>query len=704
MDKLITEDILKQIRLINYERSKTLLEQSVIGAPNYGTTTGKSDAEIKADIEKRKIEKKIDQNCKSLLNSPLTKESEKTAKKIFLILKTQIDTKGTKEEIILDALKLIKSKETYVALLVFIYGCYPQEQGKTILQFIQGQEFSLGSWGSEWKRNTPTGLGQEIQWEFNDYWLEEYQKILQKFNPNETYDFEVPEFESDTIKSISKEVLPPFTREVAHIVLPILSIATSFIGVGVGIGAWLLKSGLSFGIESLDAAIYKYADEDDYAAGLALIFAFAGPLDSGLEMLVTKYGSSLIKKIALKEVTFSKGELELAADVVANGGKYIRLSKLGMARQFTKQILTKASNSSDVLNFILKLMKKGYLTANFTGRLGLMIGGSFYTWDAIAKNMGICNPAPLKMLTQSDWKILKAVGEAGKYIQPFTNSCEVESVIKKLESVRTDNSLFIQQLQKAKNENETFSTKYGYYNTDVLIIQFILIAAKLDSKLNVPNYNIKNNLLTINNSEDIDNLSMYSATGTLIKTINNKNKLKTLTYNFGNLKSIVIMRVTMFDQTTHTVKLFVGKDVTKSGIFSFGKIGSVKYGTFDKATEDLVKIYQKQNGLKVDGVVGSDTLAQLISDLKSKKYGTIKNITGENFDEIRISEVKETYDAYMKQKDKLLLDQKMVEEAQELDKNNRSKLVKDVTNGLKDTDKMSEEEFNQIFGKYKMMD
>ena len=87
MDKLISEDILKQIRLISYERSKTLSEQSVIGAPNFGTTPGKSDAEIKADRERRETEKKIDQNCKSLLNATLTKDFEKTAKKVFLILK-----------------------------------------------------------------------------------------------------------------------------------------------------------------------------------------------------------------------------------------------------------------------------------------------------------------------------------------------------------------------------------------------------------------------------------------------------------------------------------------------------------------------------------------------------------------------------------------------------------------------------------------
>ena len=695
MDKLISEDILKQIRLISYERSKTLSEQSVIGAPNFGTTPGKSDAEIKADREKRETEKKIDQNCKALLNAPLTKDFEKTAKKVFLILKGQIDSNGTKEDIILDALKLIKSKETYVILLVFIYGCYPQEQGKTVLQFIQGQEFSLGSWGSEWKRNSPTGLGQEIQWQFNDYWLEEYQKILQKFNPNETYDFETP------FDSASKEILPPFTREVAHIVLPIVSIATSFIP-GVGIGTWLLRSALSFGIESLDAAIYKYADENDYAAGLALIFAFAGPLDSGLEMLVAKYGPSLIKKIALKQTNFTKGELELAANVTANGGKYTRLSKIGMARQFTKQLITKSAKSSDILKFILKLIKTGRLTANFTTRLGLQIGGSFYTWDAIAKNMGICNTIPLEALTQSDLKILKSVGEAGKYVQPFTSPCEIAAVKDKLESVRTDNSLFIQQLRKAKNENKSYSTKYGYYNTDVLIIQFILIAAKLDTNLKVPNYNIKNNVLTINNSENINNISLYTSTGKLIKTISNSNNSKVLTYNFGNLKSVVIMRVTMFDQTTHNVKLFVGKDITKSGAFGFGKIGSVNYGTFDKATEELVKLYQKQNGLKVDGVVGSDTLTQLINDLKSKKYGTIKNITGENFDELRIAEVKSAYDKYLKEKDKLLLDEKLVEDALEQDKTNRDKLVKDVTNSLKNTDDMSEEEFNEIFGKYKM--
>ena len=139
MDKLITEDILKQIRLINYERSKTLLEQSVAGGPGSpgGLTVDYMNAQIgwdkNADLEylenlrkMTEFEKKIVQNCNSLINSKPGSESEKKAKKIFLILKNQIDSNGTKEQIILDALKLIDSAQTYMMLMVYIYGCYPQ--------------------------------------------------------------------------------------------------------------------------------------------------------------------------------------------------------------------------------------------------------------------------------------------------------------------------------------------------------------------------------------------------------------------------------------------------------------------------------------------------------------------------------------------------------------------------------------------------
>jgi len=713
MDKLITEDILKQIRLINYERSKTLSEQSVVGAPNQGMIRYRTDAEIQANMDAEELQRNIDKNCNSLIKSIPRSESEKTAKKIFLILKNQIDSNGTKEQIILDALKLINSPQTYIMLMVYIYGCYPQEQGKTILQFIQGQEFSTGS-GNTWLRDSPIGLGQEIQWQFNDSWLESYQKILQKFNPEERYDKEFFQPDDNEWNIMSKAALPPYAREVAHLLIPILSIAVSLIPGGQGVGAWLLRSAIMFGVEAVDAAIYKWGDKNDYAAGLALLFAFAGPLDNGLNILVKNYGSTLLKKMALSTTdrlgaaTLTKGELELLANISTYAAKYTKLTKIGLARQFTKQIITKASKSSDILKFILKLSKYGLLTAKFTGKIGLLIGGTFYTWDAIAKHLGVCNSMPLNALTQTDWLILKAVGKAGNYIQPFSTPCEQEAVSDKLNAIRTDNDLFVNLLETAKKENKTYSTKYSYYNINVLIAQYVFYAAGLDVEPVKSSYFVKNNILTINGSEHIKNVSMYTSTGTLIKTINNENNSKVLTYNFGNLpiatfltNGVLILKFTMVDKTTQTAKVFVGRNVT--GVYNYGQVGVIplaEFGVFDKSTEKLVNIYQKQNGLKVDGKIGPETLSKLISDLKSKKYGVIKNLKNENFDKVRVAEVKAVYDEYLKQKDKLLIDEKLVLDALDKDKDNRAKLADDVSNAVENADNMSDEEFVEMFGKY----
>ena len=727
MDKLITEDILKQIILMKYDRSKTLLEQSVIGAQNKGVIDGRTNAQIEADriadkkyLENRRkmieLEKKINQNCNSLINSKPNSESEKTAKKIFLILKNQVDNvNGTKEQIILDALKLINSQRTYIMLMVYIYGCYPQNYGMTILQFIQSQEFSVGS-GNSWMKDLPMGIaiGQKIQWEFNDYWLEEYKKILQKFNPEEKYEKESFQPDDNVLNVAMKTVLPPYAREVAHIVIPILSIAVMFIPFGQGVGAWLLQSSIMFGVEAVDAAIYKWGDKNDYAAGLALLFAFAGPLDNGLNLLVKTYGATLLRKIALSTtdrlgaVTLVKGELELLANVSTYAVKYTKLSKIGLAMQLTKQIITKAKKSSDILAFILKLSKYGLLTVKFTGKMGLLIGGTFYTWDAIAKHLGVCNTMPLNALTQSDWLILKAVGKAGNYIQPFSTPCEQEAVANKLKAIKTDNDLFVNLLETAKKENKTYSTKYSYYNINVLIAQYVFYAAGLDVEPVKSSYFVKNNILTINNSEDIKNVSMHTSTGTLIQTINNQNHSKVLTYNFGNLpiatflaNKLLILKFTMFDKTTQTVRVFVGRDI--SGIYNYGQVGVIplaEWGVFDKSTEKLVNIYQKQNGLSVDGKIGPETLSKLISDLKTKKYGVIKNIKNEDFDKIRVAEVKAVYDEYLKQKDKLLIDEKLVLDALDKDKDNRAKLADDVSDGIKNADNMSEKDFEEIFGKY----
>ena len=64
MDKLITEDILKQIILMKYDRSKTLLEQSVIGAQNKGVIDGRTNAQIEAD---RIADKKYLENRRKMI-------------------------------------------------------------------------------------------------------------------------------------------------------------------------------------------------------------------------------------------------------------------------------------------------------------------------------------------------------------------------------------------------------------------------------------------------------------------------------------------------------------------------------------------------------------------------------------------------------------------------------------------------------------
>jgi len=702
MEKILNEELLKQIRLINYERSKTLFEQSVYTGPKLFPPS--INANQDADLEYLENKMKIVQNCDSLIKSKPGSESEKKAKKIFLILKNQVDSNGTKEQIILDALKLIDSAQTYMMLMVYIYGCYPESYGMTILQFIQAQEFSLGSSNSS-LRHLPMGIaiGQKIQWEFNDSWLEAYQKILQKFNSEEKYEKESFDADDNSVNIGMKLVLPPYAREVAHIVIPILSIVISLIPGGQGVGAWLLRSSIMFGVEAVDAAIYKWGDKNDYAAGLALLFAFAGPLDNGLNLLVKNYGATLLKKIALNSidrvgaVSLTKGELELLANITVYSAKYTKLTKIGLARQFTKQIITKASKSSVILAFILKLSKYGLLTTKFMGRMGLLIGGTFYTWDAIAKSLGICNTLPLS-LAESDWLILKAVAKTGKYIQPFTTPCDQEAAYNKLKTIRTDDDLFIDLLETAKKENKTYSTTYGYYNINVLIAQYVFYAADLVDKLNTSIYSLKNNILTINNSEIIKNVSMYNVMGKLIKTINNNNNSKVLTYDFGNLKSVVIMKFTMFDNTIETGQLLVGAGLSEAHNFKI--LGKPEWGVFDKPTEKLVNIYQKQNGLSVDGKIGPETLSKLILDLKMFRYGKIENLNNEDFDKIRVAEVKAVYDEYLKQKDKLLLDEKIVLDALEKDKANRDKLADEASDAITNADNMSNEEFVEMFSRY----
>jgi peptidoglycan hydrolase-like protein with peptidoglycan-binding domain len=489
----------------------------------------------------------------------------------------------------------------------------------------------------------------------------------------------------------------------AHIFLPLASIVVSLVfpptWVALGVAAL---------IELGDAALYMTVDEDPYAAGLAAIFAFVPFAQLKFLPSLYKLGKEgvirFIKKLGLGKIDdLIKEERQLYNEMVENYEKLSRMAKLNMAKKLTYLTLKSAKTAKDYISFLQKLVSKGLLEPESLGITGLLVGGTFYSWDALAKQMDLCNPAPLKMLTASDWAILRKVGEAGNYVQPFTTSCEVDAIIDKLNSIKTDNGLFTELLTQAKDKNYILGKKYSSsFSTDVLILQYILKKGGYEKSIKQPYYSIKESkektTVLINNASIIKKVAFYTSTGTLLKSVDNKEN-DTLTISLAITKGVVIMKMsTVFGDEVR--KFVLGTGLSNKIYNTSSTAIEPNYGYFDSITEYLVKIYQKKNGLNSDGVVGNDTLNKLISDLKSKKYGTIPNYDSFDFDKIRVDLIRKEYDKYVKEKDQLLLDDKKIEEAYKKHQSLVDQESKKISDGIKETNNLTDEEFEDIFGKY----
>lgn len=366
---------------------------------------------------------------------------------------------GTDEKGLVNSLEYITNDVRYEYLFKLLssdkkYG-NELKYAEAILPWLQLQEFSKGQdreytnpeTGKPWTRNP----FDWYQYYTNDKYLFRMQQILSKYN-----DLEV--FESQDVKHYDrlsaedwKAFIPPAARDALHVGLAIASLIVSFGNSWPAVIA-------SFSIEAVDAAIYKYLDEDDYGAGLALAFAFAGPFDKTLGIFAKTYGSTILKKL-VKGGGMTVAEKLGLKYIARNAWKIANLTRMGLILDTIKVAFSKFKTANQILKGVFKISK---VLGSFLLKGGLMVGGSFLTWDFMAKKLNICNSMPLSPLKQSDFWVLKLIGGAGEFIQPFSTPCDVEKNKKILEKYQSDlesqmNTRLINWLQQMIDKNIVLS-------------------------------------------------------------------------------------------------------------------------------------------------------------------------------------------------------------------------------------------------------
>ena len=188
-----------------------------------------------------------------------------------------------------------------------------------------------------------------------------------------------------------------------HNIAMIASIAFSMFGGGIG-------QVFSLVFDALDVRLY--IEEGDYfMAGLAMMFAII-PFGDLMKAYLRKYrGAKNFTKKVMKDIL---EKLKLKKPLTPDEKKFVDAvtSAKQQNKVFWKMVREKirmtiiGEKPNYVVAFILWLVKKGFLTSQLLVKWGLIIGGVFYSWYKIAEWLGI-SPDSVKsnkkQLTKSDF-------------------------------------------------------------------------------------------------------------------------------------------------------------------------------------------------------------------------------------------------------------------------------------------------------------
>jgi hypothetical protein len=701
--KNLDKEILRQLSLISYDRSLILSEQKnntplvVSEQITKKVATSSDRLGPKGQFQPYEpIKRYNDFKASWRLLTP-----EKQAQIIYNTIQKQIDSSGTDEEIIFYYLKLLtpKSYEILLNKIKKIKGFDTGEQrfDDSGLSYTIKRNFNSVI---EWLQQNEFGAG-EVGHDSNKAWLKKYESVLSKFGDysEDMWDsfntFEDQQGSSavdggDNIGTYEgKEIT---ATEWLHFLLPLGSIVISVVFPPT----WLALGAATL-LELGDAALYLTVDKDPYIAGFSAICAFI-PFGQMVFMpAVTKLGKNglkkLLQKIIQKEGSFIDDEIKAVKELYQNYSKLEKLAKLNMVKKLTLLSIRSIKSVSKLIKFLGKLINRGLLNHESLGQSGLWIAGSFITWDKIAKINGICNTMPLSALKQADWKILKKIGYAGEYLQPYSDPCDLQKGVELLGKYNATN--IIEEILKQDIENKiVYSLDYSDVKTlSVELIQKVLIAGGFNKNLSSenPTWSYMFNKINVSNAKEIKKITIYNKKGIFVKKFENTPQKSSINFDVSGLQkgdyNIVFEKN---DGTKYESKFTYGGQSLNTPI-KIKRPTDMEIGYYDEATYLSVKKYQKSKGLTDDGLAGKNTIESILSDFKNHKYGLSVNKLNEmNLDEMRIKKIQKEFEEWSSDVEtKFLSGQYSIEKVQDAydkDKKRNEELGNLIYNSMEKTE------------------
>jgi hypothetical protein len=390
--------------------------------------------------------------------------------------------------------------------------------------------------------------------------------------------------------SISNEMSWSEVRTALHdqsLWVTLIAGALAILTAEVSLPAYFLFTGIGFAVDIADSIAYA-TEGDTFMAGLTFIFAVL-PAD-----VVFKYlGKGGKRVVQIFEPVLSKGramkeDIEYAIELarkeglfpvlqtIAKGGKLaIKAAKTLVKKGFG--FILQSIDLFAATRLIMWAIKKGYLLSSALFKMAIYMGGVGISWFAVAKILGI--QTPLDAQEKSKTKALSV-------------SDEMKLAFRGLKEFKVGIS---------ENENND--------NAFTVFLQYFLMAYGWNKSVDVTQR------LT-------------------------PDKLNSL-YNYNPNK-----------------KSKSESDLNKKGYVSYDELLSKKsnldvkplklrYGVFDYATKKSVMTFQYAKGLKPDGIVGKNTLSYILDEMNTNKKNISNPYYGNN--EKLTLEVEKAFNKYTKE-------------------------------------------------------
>ena len=426
--------------------------------------------------------------------------------------------------------------------------------------------------------------------------------------------------------------------EALHIILPAASFVLNVFGgpPGMVVGA---------GLEVIDAGLYQFYDEDPYMAGLSLVFAFVplGELKAvpGFKQMTEK----VIAKEALESILWKQvrkqalnQEEELFVKSVLKDKKMIQETYEAIINTSLRKLASRSPES--YLSTMWALHMRGILAySKYATIVHLVLGTAAYDYWAY-HYLGKCS-ASFKF---SD--LVKLIPETrGESVQNLIRMIEIQPFTSTEEACEA-----VIQIRLAKEREKLLKELAKNYQKMVAAVLRGLITNKLVLSVKLSN--------------------TFEIEVAMIQTVLSQCGFPTVTPNMKNLDDIVpnqkkvenntqkgtkynkeqcmgmIMSMDMYKLSQHpecnqymspnkkiskeTETILNSKPVNTDNTYYYGKIIPPKFnwGFYDINTKKAVEEFQNYHKLNVDGVVGPTTLAKLFSIVSWQKCGLLVNHSG----------------------------------------------------------------------------